>query len=268
MLIGNHEAMPLVLFVVISVHHEAEWSEYAWSCWAWLFGRWDRLLLGMWQNLFDRSLISVIFLLQIRNRPQSRWNLCSSLILHRSAESEGLRFDSSWKLFASSLWNFLHRMQINLAQHSHTLGTLGTLGTLSVLRLRNRVSIYRKGLQSAILKTQAEGHFVCVCAFKICSARLASFWYSQRSSAGFQLGDRHLFVILFWEGWKSMKSLPLFLTLWIVVEFAGSLDEYILMIKVRTKSEKRPKTWSLRFDLLTIKMCTWDYKPWRLVLRC
>lgn len=140
MLIGNHEAMPLVLFVVISVHHEAEWSEYAWSCWAWLFGRWDRLLLGMWQNLFDRSLISVIFLLQIRNRPQSRWNLCSSLILHRSAESEGLRFDSSWKLFTSSLWNFLHRMQINLAQHSHTLGTLGTL---SVLRLRNRVSIGR-----------------------------------------------------------------------------------------------------------------------------
>ena len=39
-----------------------------------------------------------------------------------------------------------------------------------------------------------------------------------------------------------MKSLPLFLTLWILVEFAGSSDEYILMIKVRTKSEKRPKT--------------------------
>ena len=123
-------------------------------------------------------------------------------------------------------------------------------------------------MQSAILKTRAEGHFVCMCAYKICSARSASFWYSQRSSAGFQLGDRHLFVILFWEGWKSMKSLPLFLTLWILVEFAGSSDEYILMIKVRTKSEKRPKTWSLRFDLLTIKMCTWDYKPWRLVLRC
>ena len=65
-----------------------------------------------------------------------------------------------------------------------------------------------------------------------------------------------------------MTSLPPFLTLWILVEFAGSSDEDILMIKVRTKREKRPKTWSLRFDLLTIKMCTWDYKPWRLVLRC
>ena len=65
-----------------------------------------------------------------------------------------------------------------------------------------------------------------------------------------------------------MTSLPPFLTLWILVEFAGSSDEDFLMIKVRTKREKRPKTWSLRLDLLTIKMCTWDNKPWRLVLRC
>ena len=92
MLIGNHEAVPLVLFVVISVHHEAEWSEYAWSCWAWLFGRWDRLLLSMWQNRFNRSLISVKFLLQIRNRPLLRWNLCTSVVEHRSAESDDLRF--------------------------------------------------------------------------------------------------------------------------------------------------------------------------------
>ena len=158
-------------------------------------------------------------------------------------------------------------MQISLAQHSHTLGTLGTL---SVLRLRNRVSIGRD-CSPPYWKLEQRG-ILSACApikiFKICSARSASFWYSQRSSAGFQLGDRHLFVILFWEGWKSMKSLPPFLTLWILVEFAGSSDEYILMIKVRAKSEKRPKTWSLRFDLLTIKMCTWDYKPWRLVLRC
>ena len=65
-----------------------------------------------------------------------------------------------------------------------------------------------------------------------------------------------------------MTSLPPFLTLWILVEFAGSSDEDISMIKVRTKREKRPKTWSLRLDLLTIKMCTWDNKPWRVVLRC
>ena len=52
-----------------------------------------------------------------------------------------------------------------------------------------------------------------------------------------------------------MLSLTPFLTLWILMEFTGS-DEDILKIKVRTKREKRPKTSSLRFDLLTIKMCT------------
>ena len=110
------------------------------------------------------------------------------------------------------------------------------------------------------------GHFAC--ANKVCSARSAPFSYFQRASAHFQLGDRHLFVIFFGEGWKCMTSLPPFLTLWILVVFAGSSDEYILMIKVRTKREKRPKTWSLRFDLLTIKMCIWDYKSSRLISRC
>ena len=92
--------------------------------------------------------------------------------------------------------------------------------------------------------------------------------FVRRVRRHFQLGDRHLFVIFFGEGWKCMTSLPPFLTLWILVVFAGSSDEYILMIKVRTKREKRPKTWSLRFDLLTIKMCIWDYKSSRLISRC
>ena len=39
-----------------------------------------------------------------------------------------------------------------------------------------------------------------------------------------------------------MTSLSPFLTLWILVELAGSSDEDILMVKVRTKREKRPKT--------------------------
>ena len=112
------------------------------------------------------------------------------------------------------------------------------------------------------------GHLVCACACKICLASSASFWNFQRPSAGFQMGDRHLFVICFGEGWKSMTSLPPFLTLWILVEFAGSSNEDILMIKVWTKREKRPKTGSLRFDILTIKMCTRGNKPCRLVLRC
>ena len=97
---------------------------------------------------------------------------------------------------------------------------------------------------------------------------------------GFSTGRTTFFVIFFGEGWKSMTSLPPFLTLWIlglllppfltlwIRGFAGSSDEDILMIKVWTKCEKRPKTGSLRFDILTIKMYTWGNKPWRLVLRC
>ena len=74
--------------------------------------------------------------------------------------------------------------------------------------------------------------------------------------------------IFFEEGWKSMLSLPPFLTLWILMEFAGSSEENILIIKVRTKREKRPRTWGMGFESLTIQMCTWDDKPLRLVLRC
>ena len=32
----------------------------------------------------------------LRNAPSSPWSLCSSMVEHRSAESEGLRVDSSW----------------------------------------------------------------------------------------------------------------------------------------------------------------------------
>ena len=35
--------------------------------------------------------------------------------------------------------------------------------------------------------------------------------------------------------------------------FAGTLDEDILMIKVRTERDKNPKKWSLEFDLTKIK---------------
>ena len=45
-----------------------------------------------------------------------------------------------------------------------------------------------------------------------------------------------------------------FLTLWISIVFAGTLDEDILMIKVQTERDKSPKKWSLEFDLMKIKM--------------
>ena len=82
----------------------------------------------------------------------------------------------------------------------------------------------------------------------------------------FQLGDRHLFCNIFWRGIRKMTSLPVFLSLWILEVFAGPSDENISMIKVQKKYEKSPET--LRFDLLKIKMCRGDSRPWRLVLRC
>ena len=40
---------------------------------------------------------------ELRNKPRSPWSLCGSVVEHRSAESEGLRFDSSWGLRIFSL---------------------------------------------------------------------------------------------------------------------------------------------------------------------
>ena len=73
------------------------------------------------------------------------------------------------------------------------------------------------------------------------------------------------FAIFLGEG-KKMTILLVFLTLWILEVFAGPSDENISMIKVQKKYEKSPET--LRFDLLKIKMCRGDSRPWRLVLRC
>ena len=64
-----------------------------------------------------------------------------------------------------------------------------------------------------------------------------------------------------------MTSLPPFLTLWILVQFPGPLDEDILMIKVQTKHGNRPKTLNLRFNLLMIKKI-WGFEPMTSVNDC
>ena len=65
---------------------------------------------------------------------------------------------------------------------------------------------------------------------------------------GFQLGDRHLYVKCFGERWQSMACLPpRFLTLWMLVEFAGSSDEDILMIKSANKTRKKAE--NLKFEI-------------------
>ena len=42
--------------------------------------------------------------------------------------------------------------------------------------------------------------------------------------------------------------------------FAGTLEEDILMIKVRTERGKSPKKWNLEFDLKKIKMSAGEDK--------
>ena len=65
---------------------------------------------------------------------------------------------------------------------------------------------------------------------------------------GFQLGDRHLYVKCFGERWQSMACLPpRLLTLWMLVEFAGSSDEDILMIKSANKTRKKAE--NLKFEI-------------------
>ena len=83
----------------------------------------------------------------------------------------------------------------------------------------------------------------CACANKnlFCSVRLA------------QLGDRHLSVILFG---REMKKYYKFTTISNSVDTRGVCWLFgwgYVMIKVRTKCEKRLKSWDF---------------PWRLVLRC
>ena len=75
--------------------------------------------------------------------------------------------------------------------------------------------------------------------------------------SGLFLGDRQLFWNVFSERDEIVCQV------YHHFKLCGWL-EVILIIKVRTKRKKRPKTWSLRFDLLTIEMCIWDYKSSRL----
>ena len=47
--------------------------------------------------------LTAVLVYEFRNRPRSPWSLCGSVVEHRSAESEGLRFDSSKGLRIFSL---------------------------------------------------------------------------------------------------------------------------------------------------------------------
>ena len=109
-----------------------------------------------------------------------------------------------------------------------------------------------------LLRMRQENLFGAFGAILIFSARFCGF-STERSTP---------FCDTFWRG---MKEYDKFTTISNSVDTHGVCWPFgwgYFNDPSANKREKRPKTWSMRFDLLTIKMCTWDYKPWRLVLRC
>ena len=72
---------------------------------------------------------------QLRNRSRSLRSLCGSVIEHRSAESEGLRFDSSWGLRIFSLSHARQKtsFSISLPSSKLTISLISTIITLSTL---------------------------------------------------------------------------------------------------------------------------------------
>ena len=96
-------------------------------------------------------------------------------------------------------------------------------------------------------------------------AKSVYFWMH---FGGFLNGWSSLYERSCQERQKIITTLHTFLTLWISIVFARTLDEDMLMIKVRTEQDKSPKKWSLEFDLTKIKMFPGEDKWWRLVSRC
>ena len=104
------------------------------------------------------------------------------------------------------------------------------------------------------LPLPTDGHFVCACARWVeyfVFGAICHFW---TRCGRFLNGWSTLKERSCQERWKIITTLHTFLTLWIPIVFVGTLDEDILMIKVRTERDKSPKKWSLEFDLTKIKM--------------
>ena len=109
-----------------------------------------------------------------------------------------------------------------------------------------------------LLRMRQENLFGAFGAILIFSARFCGF-STERSTP---------FCDIFWRG---MEEYDKFTTISNSVDTCGVCWLFgwgYFNDQSANKTRKKSKTWSLRFDLLTIKMCTWDYKPWRLVLRC
>ena len=103
------------------------------------------------------------------------------------------------------------------------------------------------------------------CANKICSAHSAPFWNFLMRFCGLSTGWSTPSCHIFWRG---MKEHDRFTTISNSVDTCGVFWFFGWAILSENKTRKKAETWSLRFALLTIEMCIWDYKSSRLVLRC
>ena len=125
-----------------------------------------------------------------------------------------------------------------------------------------------KNIERQWLISHWYGHFVCACARWDEYFVFGAICYFWTRCGGFLNGRSTLYERSCQERWEITTTLHTFLTLWISTVFAGTLDEDILIIKVRTERDKSPKKWSLEFGLTKIKMFTGEDKQWRLVSRC
>ena len=84
----------------------------------------------------------------------------------------------------------------------------------------------------------SRGAFCCACASRILFGACCVICIFSARFRGFSTRRSTPFCNVFWRG---MQENDKFLTLWILVVFAGPSDEDILMFKVRTKREKNLK---------------------------
>ena len=65
-------------------------------------------------DIADPSTYAGCMSYELHNRPHSLWSLCGSVVEHKSMESEGLGFNSSWGLRIFSLSHACNKMENNI----------------------------------------------------------------------------------------------------------------------------------------------------------
>ena len=84
------------------------------------------------------NLTQLLSLYELHNRPRSPWSLCGSVIEHWSAETEGLRLDSSWGL---RIFSLSHARDKRKKTSFSTITLSGIAAQCILARLRTRVAV-------------------------------------------------------------------------------------------------------------------------------